>query len=104
MPASPDDDASVCLLPYWLLPQDLPRTFPRHPWLAQPEGQAALRQVLTAYAGHDHSVGYCQVRSGLVDACHQACTCIASCAMWCGSLRKVIGACIVESTAALAVL
>ncbi|WIA37952.1 hypothetical protein OEZ86_001329 [Tetradesmus obliquus] len=39
---------------------DLPRTFPRHPWLAQPEGQAALRQVLTAYAGHNQSVGYCQ--------------------------------------------
>ncbi|KAF6248400.1 rab-GTPase-TBC domain-containing protein [Scenedesmus sp. NREL 46B-D3] len=36
------------------------RTFPRHPWLAQPEGQAALRCVLTAYAGHNQGVGYCQ--------------------------------------------
>ncbi|KAF8069684.1 grtp1a [Scenedesmus sp. PABB004] len=39
---------------------DLPRTFPRHAWLAAPEGQAALRAALTAYAGHDPTVGYCQ--------------------------------------------
>jgi hypothetical protein len=40
---------------------DLPRTFPRHAWLAGEEGQAALRAVLTAYAGHNPDVGYCQV-------------------------------------------
>jgi hypothetical protein len=40
---------------------DLPRTFPRHAWLASPEGQDALRAVLTAYTGHNSAVGYCQV-------------------------------------------
>lgn len=40
---------------------DLPRTFPRHPWLSGQEGQEALRAVLTAYAGHNPDVGYCQV-------------------------------------------
>jgi hypothetical protein len=43
------------------LPQDLPRTFPRHSWFHSPEGQEALRQVLTAYAASNPGVGYCQV-------------------------------------------
>jgi hypothetical protein len=43
---------------------DLPRTFPRHAWLSGPEGQEALRAVLTAYAGHNPDVGYCQVGGG----------------------------------------
>lgn len=45
---------------------DLPRTFPRHAWLAGEEGQAALRAVLTAYAGHNPDVGYCQGMNFLV--------------------------------------
>lgn len=42
--------------------QDLPRTFPRHAWLSTSDGQAALKAVLMAYAGHNPDVGYCQVR------------------------------------------
>lgn len=53
-------DVFTLLCPLFL--QDLPRTFPRHPWLSGPEGQTALRDVLTAYAGHNPDVGYCQVR------------------------------------------
>eukprot|EP00879_Flechtneria_rotunda_P009240 GHRR01009673.1.p1 GENE.GHRR01009673.1~~GHRR01009673.1.p1 ORF type:complete len:381 (+),score=148.12 GHRR01009673.1:829-1971(+) len=45
---------------------DLPRTFPRHSWLSGPEGQVALRNVLTAYAGHNPDVGYCQGMNFLV--------------------------------------
>jgi hypothetical protein len=48
---------------------DLPRTFPRHPWLAQPRGQQALRCVLTAYAGHNPGVGYCQARACVFCVC-----------------------------------
>ncbi|XP_008782915.1 growth hormone-regulated TBC protein 1-like [Phoenix dactylifera] len=39
---------------------DLPRTFPCHPWLDTPEGQASLRRVLVAYSFRDSNVGYCQ--------------------------------------------
>ncbi|XP_010928875.1 uncharacterized protein [Elaeis guineensis] len=39
---------------------DLPRTFPCHPWLDNPEGQASLRRVLVAYSFRDSDVGYCQ--------------------------------------------
>lgn len=39
---------------------DLPRTFPGHPWLDTPEGQASLRRVLVAYSFRDSDVGYCQ--------------------------------------------
>lgn len=46
--------SSVCM-------QDLPRTFPCHPWLDTPEGQASLRRVLVAYSFRDSDVGYCQV-------------------------------------------
>lgn len=44
-----------------LLLQDLPRTFPGHPWLDTPEGHAALRRVLVGYSFRDSDVGYCQV-------------------------------------------
>ncbi|CAA6661569.1 unnamed protein product [Spirodela intermedia] len=40
--------------------QDLPRTFPGHPWLDTPQGQASLRRVLVAYSFRDSDVGYCQ--------------------------------------------
>lgn len=40
--------------------QDLPRTFPGHPALDE-GGRNALRRLLTAYARHNPSVGYCQV-------------------------------------------
>ena len=40
--------------------QDLPRTFPGHPALDE-DGRNALRCLLTAYARHNPSVGYCQV-------------------------------------------
>lgn len=43
-----------------LLLQDLPRTFPGHPALDE-DGRNALRRLLTAYARHNPSVGYCQV-------------------------------------------
>ncbi|KAL3697641.1 hypothetical protein R1sor_011717 [Riccia sorocarpa] len=39
---------------------DLARTFPSHPWVDSPEGQATLRRVLVAYSFRDSSVGYCQ--------------------------------------------
>ncbi|CAN0909345.1 TBC1 domain family member 9 [Linum grandiflorum] len=39
--------------------KDLPRTFPGHPVL-DIDGRDALRRILTAYARHNPSVGYCQ--------------------------------------------
>lgn len=45
---------------YWFYLQDLPRTFPGHPALDE-DGRNALRRLLTAYARHNPSVGYCQV-------------------------------------------
>ncbi|XP_020591443.1 rab GTPase-activating protein 1 isoform X2 [Phalaenopsis equestris] len=39
--------------------KDLPRTFPGHPALDE-DGRNTLRQLLTAYARHNPSVGYCQ--------------------------------------------
>ncbi|KAJ0979314.1 hypothetical protein J5N97_014788 [Dioscorea zingiberensis] len=39
--------------------KDLPRTFPGHPALNE-DGRNALRRLLTAYARHNPSVGYCQ--------------------------------------------
>lgn len=44
----------------WFYVQDLPRTFPGHPALDE-DGRNALRRLLTAYARHNPSVGYCQV-------------------------------------------
>lgn len=49
--------------------QDLPRTFPGHPWLDTGEGHAALRRVLVGYSFRDSDVGYCQVRP----LCHRIC-------------------------------
>ncbi|KAK1306231.1 hypothetical protein QJS10_CPA10g01780 [Acorus calamus] len=43
-----------------MLAKDLPRTFPCHPWLDTPEGQASLRRVLVGYSFRDSDVGYCQ--------------------------------------------
>ncbi|EYU43191.1 hypothetical protein ABFS83_08G120300 [Erythranthe nasuta] len=40
--------------------QDLPRTFPGHPWLDTSDGHSALRRVLVAYSFRDSDVGYCQ--------------------------------------------
>eukprot|EP00850_Spirogloea_muscicola_P009088 SM000050S17013 [mRNA] locus=s50:398100:404200:+ [translate_table: standard] len=39
--------------------KDLPRTFPGHPALDS-IGRSALRRILTAYARHNPTVGYCQ--------------------------------------------
>ncbi|KAG2487815.1 hypothetical protein HYH03_013659 [Edaphochlamys debaryana] len=39
---------------------DLPRSFPGHPYLAAPEGQAAMRRILLAFSIHNPVVGYCQ--------------------------------------------
>ncbi|KAK4775219.1 hypothetical protein SAY86_010154 [Trapa natans] len=52
---------SVCLPEKWKgqIEKDLPRTFPGHPALDE-DGRNALRRLLTAYARHNPSVGYCQ--------------------------------------------
>ncbi|CAL9127912.1 unnamed protein product [Musa textilis] len=61
-----DDTESKPTLPQgiekWMgqIEKDLPRTFPGHPALDD-DGRNALRRLLTAYALHNPSVGYCQV-------------------------------------------
>ncbi|XP_044508671.1 TBC1 domain family member 9B-like isoform X2 [Mangifera indica] len=52
---------SVCMPEKWKgqIEKDLPRTFPGHPALDD-DGRNALRRLLTAYARHNPSVGYCQ--------------------------------------------
>ncbi|KAI3508628.1 hypothetical protein L1887_23637 [Cichorium endivia] len=52
---------SVCIPEKWKgqIEKDLPRTFPGHPALDD-DGRNALRRLLTAYARHNPSVGYCQ--------------------------------------------
>ncbi|XP_022977357.1 TBC1 domain family member 2A isoform X1 [Cucurbita maxima] len=52
---------SVCTTEKWKgqIEKDLPRTFPGHPAL-DVDGRNALRRLLTAYARHNPSVGYCQ--------------------------------------------
>ncbi|GKV28567.1 hypothetical protein SLEP1_g37595 [Rubroshorea leprosula] len=52
---------SVCGPEKWKgqIEKDLPRTFPGHPALDD-DGRNALRRLLTAYARHNPSVGYCQ--------------------------------------------
>ncbi|XP_057981837.1 uncharacterized protein LOC131167075 isoform X5 [Malania oleifera] len=53
---------SACIAEKWkgqIEKQDLPRTFPGHPALDE-DGRNALRRLLTAYARHNPSVGYCQ--------------------------------------------
>ncbi|XP_048231330.1 TBC1 domain family member 8B [Ricinus communis] len=51
----------VCVPEKWKgqIEKDLPRTFPGHPALDN-DGRNALRRLLTAYARHNPSVGYCQ--------------------------------------------
>lgn len=39
---------------------DLDRTFPCHPVIDSPEGQASLRRILRGYSFRDSRVGYCQ--------------------------------------------
>lgn len=39
---------------------DLGRTFPGHPAIDSPQGQATLRRILTGYSFRDSRVGYCQ--------------------------------------------
>ncbi|GMI85708.1 hypothetical protein like AT3G55020 [Hibiscus trionum] len=52
---------SICGHENWKgqIEKDLPRTFPGHPAL-DGDGRNALRRLLTAYARHNPSVGYCQ--------------------------------------------
>lgn len=52
---------SACIPEKWKaqIEKDLPRTFPGHPALDE-NGRNALRRLLTAYARHNPSVGYCQ--------------------------------------------
>ncbi|KAK8691681.1 hypothetical protein V6N13_075181 [Hibiscus sabdariffa] len=52
---------SICGPEKWKgqIEKDLPRTFPGHPALDD-DGRNALRRLLTAYARHNPSVGYCQ--------------------------------------------
>ncbi|XP_057981838.1 uncharacterized protein LOC131167075 isoform X6 [Malania oleifera] len=52
---------SACIAEKWKgqIEKDLPRTFPGHPALDE-DGRNALRRLLTAYARHNPSVGYCQ--------------------------------------------
>ncbi|GMI83396.1 hypothetical protein like AT3G55020 [Hibiscus trionum] len=52
---------SICGTEKWKgqIEKDLPRTFPGHPALDD-DGRNALRRLLTAYARHNPSVGYCQ--------------------------------------------
>ncbi|KAL8036139.1 hypothetical protein ABFX02_12G140400 [Erythranthe guttata] len=66
--ATKDDDASggqehdkYDLPEKWRkqIEKDLPRTFPGHPALNE-KGRNSLRRVLSAYARHNPSVGYCQ--------------------------------------------
>ncbi|XP_057989459.1 uncharacterized protein LOC110645444 isoform X2 [Hevea brasiliensis] len=51
----------ICMPEKWKvqIEKDLPRTFPGHPALDD-DGRNALRRLLTAYARHNPSVGYCQ--------------------------------------------
>lgn len=46
--------------------QDIPHTFPNHPWLQCKDGQDALRRVLSAYSVHNSSVGYCRSMNNVV--------------------------------------
>ncbi|CAH1445250.1 unnamed protein product [Lactuca virosa] len=54
-------ESVICIPEKWKgqIEKDLPRTFPGHPALDD-DGRNALRRLLTAYARHNPSVGYCQ--------------------------------------------
>lgn len=41
-------------------------SFPDHPWLSSPEGQAALNRVLAAYSVHNDRVGYVRPMNSVV--------------------------------------
>ncbi|CAK7325573.1 unnamed protein product [Dovyalis caffra] len=58
---------TVCVPEKWKgqIEKDLPRTFPGHPALDN-DGRNALRRLLTAYARHNPSVGYCQINIDIV--------------------------------------
>ncbi|KAE9611618.1 hypothetical protein Lal_00011497 [Lupinus albus] len=66
MQQSTDDNGKTTADPVFVsekwrgqIEKDLPRTFPGHPALDE-DGRNALRRLLTAYARHNPSVGYCQ--------------------------------------------
>jgi hypothetical protein len=46
--------------------QDIAHTFPGHPWIQSPDGQAALKRVLSAYSVHNDKVGYCRAMNNIV--------------------------------------
>lgn len=54
--------AQPCIMPCMLVTmlQDVPHTFANHPWLHEPDGQAALRRVLSAFSVHNPAMGYCR--------------------------------------------
>eukprot|EP00201_Polytomella_parva_P003812 CAMPEP_0175086916 /NCGR_PEP_ID=MMETSP0052_2-20121109/29530_1 /TAXON_ID=51329 ORGANISM="Polytomella parva, Strain SAG 63-3" /NCGR_SAMPLE_ID=MMETSP0052_2 /ASSEMBLY_ACC=CAM_ASM_000194 /LENGTH=425 /DNA_ID=CAMNT_0016359183 /DNA_START=290 /DNA_END=1567 /DNA_ORIENTATION=+ len=45
--------------------QDVPRTFPEHPWLSHADGHAALTRVLKAYSVHNDKIGYCRALNNI---------------------------------------
>ncbi|KAG2489481.1 hypothetical protein HYH03_012117 [Edaphochlamys debaryana] len=45
---------------------DSAHTFPDHPWLSSPDGQAALQRVLKAYSVHNDKVGYVRAMNTIV--------------------------------------
>uniref|UniRef100_A0A7S0RDZ9 Rab-GAP TBC domain-containing protein n=1 Tax=Chlamydomonas leiostraca TaxID=1034604 RepID=A0A7S0RDZ9_9CHLO len=56
--------ASVPCMPD--IEQDISHTFSTHPWISSPDGQAALKRVLSAYAAHNDKVGYCRSMNNIV--------------------------------------
>jgi len=56
------NDSSAPIYNYvrYEIDKDIPRTFTKHHFFCGDEGQNSLRNVLNAYAVHNHSVGYCQ--------------------------------------------
>jgi hypothetical protein len=54
----------LCCCNCWL--QDILHTFPNHPWLREPDGQAALRRVLAAFSVHNPNVGYVRSMNNIV--------------------------------------
>lgn len=49
-----------------LVLQDILHTFANHPWLEEPDGQAAVKRVLAAYSVHNPEVGYCRSMNHIV--------------------------------------
>jgi hypothetical protein len=73
-----------------LLPQDIPHTFPNHPWLQSPVGQEALRRVLSAYSVHNTRIGYCRAMNNIVAVLlvrrSAPVACLPAC-LWCQARR-----------------